>query len=70
MYKTVRSPLSSALNSKYKQVLFRHTQQGGHYGNESDESERHYLSAVIKAFQREMLWISGDAEKYFVSSNE
>jgi hypothetical protein len=58
-----------SLNSKFKQVFFRHTQRGGHYGRESDESDRYYLSAVIKAFQREMLWISGDAEKYFVSLN-
>jgi hypothetical protein len=58
-----------SLNSKYKQVFFRHTQRGGHYGAEKEESERYYLFAVMRAFQREMLWISGDAEKYFVNLN-
>ena len=57
-----------SLNSKFKQVFFRHTQRGGHYGRESDENERFYLASVMRAFQREMLWISGDAEHYFESN--
>jgi len=56
-----------SLNSKYKQIFFRHTQRGGHYGRESGESERHYLLSVMKAFQREMLWISGEADNYFTN---
>ncbi len=68
LYKFLQQGWES-LNSKYKQVFFHHTQWGGHYGRESDESEQYYLSAVIKAFQREMLWIFGDTEKYFVSLN-
>jgi hypothetical protein len=54
-----------SLNSKYKQVFFRHTGRGGHRGKESGESERYYLLSVMKAFQREMLWISGEADNYF-----
>jgi len=54
-----------SLNSKYKQVFFRHTQRGGNFGKEEDENERAYLLSIMKAFQREMLWISGIAEKYF-----
>jgi hypothetical protein len=57
-----------SLNSKFKQVFFRHTQRGGHYGRESDENERFYLASVMRAFQREKLWISGDAEHYFESN--
>jgi hypothetical protein len=29
-----------SLNSKYKQVFFRHTQRGGNFGKEEDENER------------------------------
>ena len=54
-----------SLNSKYKQVFFRHTQRGGNFGKEEDENERAYLLSIMKAFKREMLWISGIAEKYF-----
>jgi hypothetical protein len=43
-----------ALNSKYKQVFFRDTQQGGNYEKLHDENERYYLLSIIKAFQREM----------------
>jgi hypothetical protein len=57
-----------SLNSKYKQVFFRHTQRGGNYGKGTDENERSYLFSVMKAFQRELLWISGDAEKYFTNN--
>ncbi len=57
-----------SLNSKYKQVFFRHTQRGGNFGKRTDENERSYLFSVMKAFQRELLWISGDAEQYFMST--
>lgn len=32
-----------SLNSKYKQVFFRHTQRGGNYGIATEESERTYM---------------------------
>lgn len=54
-----------SLNSKFKQVFFRHTQRGGNYGKGVEENEHSYLLSVMKAFQRELLWISGDAERYF-----
>jgi hypothetical protein len=54
-----------SLNAKYKQVFFYHTQRGGNFGESNAENERHYLLSVMKAFQRELLWISGDAEHYF-----
>ena len=57
-----------SLNSKYKQVFFRHTQRGGNYGLRTEEGDRTYLQPVMKAFQREMLWISGDAEEYFYNN--
>jgi hypothetical protein len=56
-----------SLNAKFKQVFFNHTQRGGNSGKYSEESERSYLFSVMKAFQRELLWISGDAENYFRS---
>jgi hypothetical protein len=57
-----------SLNSKYKQVFFQHTQCGGNFGRGTDENEQSYLFSVMKAFQRELLWISGDAEQYFTST--
>jgi hypothetical protein len=56
-----------SLNAKYKQVFFNHTQRGGNYGQSTEETERSYLRSVMKAFQRELLWISGDAEYYFTT---
>jgi hypothetical protein len=58
-----------SLNSKYKQVFFRHTQRGGNYGIATEESERTYIQSIMKAFQREMLWISGDAELHFYNAS-
>jgi hypothetical protein len=58
-----------SLNSKYKQVFFRHTQRGGNFGKGVEENELSYLFSVMKAFQRELLWISGDAEEYFANKN-
>jgi hypothetical protein len=54
-----------SLNSKYKQVFFKHTQREGNYGKDVDENERSYLFSVIRTFQRELLWVSGDADRYF-----
>ena len=60
-----------SLNAKYKQVFFTHTQRGGHYGDSTEEREKSYIESVMKAFQRELLWITGDAEHYFTDkSNE
>jgi hypothetical protein len=57
-----------SLNAKYKQVFFNHTQQGGHFSEVTEgESERSYIESVMKAFQRELLWISGDAEHDFTT---
>ena len=57
-----------SLNSKYNQVFFRHTQRGGNYGKDTEETQRSYLFSVVKAFQRELLWISGDAERFFTNT--
>ncbi len=54
-----------SLNAKYKQVFFNCTQRGGHFGNSTEETEQSYIESVMKAFQRELLWIPGDAEYYF-----
>jgi hypothetical protein len=54
-----------SLNSKFMQVFFRHAQHGGNYGKSVEEKERSYLFPVMKSFQRELLWITGDAEQYF-----
>jgi len=54
-----------SLNAKFKQVFFSHTQRGGNEGRNAEETQRSYLHSVIKAFQRELLWISGDAKAYF-----
>lgn len=54
-----------SLNAKYKQVFFNHTQRGGHSGSATEETERSYIESIMKAFQRELLWITGDAEYYF-----
>jgi hypothetical protein len=58
-----------SLNAKVKDYFFRHSQRGGNYGSHTDESERSYLFSIVKGFQREMLWISGDAEKFFLNLN-
>jgi hypothetical protein len=55
-----------SLNSKFKQVYFRHTQRGGNYGCNTEENERTHLCSIMKAFQREVLWISGEAENHFL----
>jgi hypothetical protein len=56
-----------SLNAKFKQVFFNHTQRGGNSGTFMEEQERSYLRSVMKAFQRELLWISGHAEYYFTT---
>jgi hypothetical protein len=57
-----------SLNAKYKQIFFNHTQRGGNYGLNTEENERSYIESIMKAFQRELLWTSGVAENYFLSS--
>jgi len=54
-----------SLNSKFKQVFFRHMQRGGNYGMGVEEHERAYLCSIMKAFQRLILWIFGEAETCF-----
>jgi hypothetical protein len=54
-----------SLNAKLKQLFFSHTQRGGNEGGNAEETQHSYLHSVIKAFQRELLWISGDAKAYF-----
>jgi len=54
-----------SLNAKYKQVFFYHTQRGGHFGKSTAERDRSYIESIMKAFQRELLWLTGDAEHYF-----
>ncbi len=55
-----------SLNSKFKQVYFRHTQRGGNYGCNTEENERAHLCSIMKAFQHEVLWILGEAENHFL----
>jgi hypothetical protein len=56
-----------SLNEKFKLTFFNHTQRGGNYGVNTAESERSYLKSIFRAFQRELLWISGVADDYFMS---
>jgi hypothetical protein len=34
-----------------------------------EEHERAYLCSIMRAFQRKILWISGEAETYFNNKN-
>jgi hypothetical protein len=54
-----------SLNAKYNHIFFYHTQRGGHFGKNTEVKEHSYIPSVMKAFQRELLWISGEAENYF-----
>jgi hypothetical protein len=54
-----------SLNEKVKLMFFNHSQRGGNYGSNVGENERYYLRSIFLGFQREVLWISGIAEKYF-----
>jgi hypothetical protein len=56
-----------SLNKTFKLSLFNHTQRGGNYGKEVMENERTYFCSIFMFFQRELLWISGLAEKHFVN---
>jgi hypothetical protein len=54
-----------SLNEKFKLIFFNHSQRGGNYGANVTETERYYLKSIFMAFQREILWLSGFAEKHF-----
>ncbi len=58
-----------SLNDKFKLIFFNHTQRGGNFGAHTGEAERSYLKSVFRAFQHELLWISGRAEDHFLSKN-
>jgi hypothetical protein len=55
-----------SLNAKVKLSFFNHTQCGGNYGVDVEETERSYLKSIFMYFQREILWISGVAEQYIL----
>jgi hypothetical protein len=45
-------------------------QRGGHFGEVTeDESEYSYIESIMKALQKELLWVSGDAEHHFLSKD-
>ena len=50
---------------KVQTGFFNHTQREGNSRKYFEESEKSYLFSVMKVFQWELLWISGDAENYF-----
>ncbi len=56
-----------SLNAKYKLTFFNHTQRGGNFGKDMAENERSYLKPIFMAFQREIFWISGIGEDYFLA---
>jgi hypothetical protein len=56
-----------SLNEKFKITFFNNTQRGGNFGKNTDEAERSYLKSIYRAFQRELLWVSGVGEDYFLS---
>jgi len=64
LYKFLQ-PGWESLNAKFKLTFFNHTQQGGNFGKEGEESERSYLRAIFMAFQLEVFWISGAGEDHF-----
>jgi hypothetical protein len=55
-----------SLNAKFKLTFFNHTQCGGNFGKNVSENEKSYLKSIFMAFQRELLWVSGVAEDYFL----
>jgi hypothetical protein len=58
-----------SLNSKFNNVFFRHMQRGGNLGKGTEEKEMSYLLSEMKAFQRELVWMSEDAEQYITSTH-
>lgn len=58
-----------SLNEKFKLTFFNNTQRGGNFGKNTDEAERSYLKPIFRAFQREVLWVSGLTEDYFLSKD-
>jgi len=59
-----------SLNAKVKLTFFNHTQRGGNFGKEGEESERSYLRAIYMAFQRKVMWISGVEEDHFLGKTK
>ncbi len=57
-----------SLNKKFKLIFFNHLQHGGNYGQNVAENDRSYLKTIYMAFQREILWKCGTAEKYFTDT--
>ncbi len=51
-----------SLNEKCKLTFFNHTQRGGNFGTNTAETELTCLKSIYRAFQRELLWISGVGE--------
>jgi hypothetical protein len=56
-----------SLNEKVKPIFFNHLQRGGNYGKTVEENERSYLKTIYMCFQRELLWVSGLGEDYFIT---
>jgi hypothetical protein len=54
------------LHEKFKLTFFNNTQHGGNFSKNLDEAERSYLKSIFRAFQHELLWVSGLAEDYFL----
>ena len=50
-----------------KLIFFNHSQRGGNYGKSIEENERIYLKSIYSCFQRELLWVSGVGENYFMT---
>jgi hypothetical protein len=56
-----------SLNEKFKLSFFNHMQRRGNFGDGNTEQERTYLKSIFMFFQREILWISGAADQYFLN---
>jgi hypothetical protein len=56
-----------SLNKIFKLMFFNHAQCGGNFGKNTEETDRSYLKFIHRAFQREVLWISGVADDYILS---
>lgn len=44
-------------------------QRGGNLGKGTEEKEMSYLLSEMKVFQRELVWMSEDAEQYITSTH-
>jgi hypothetical protein len=56
-----------SLNEKFKLAFFNHTQRGGNFGTNVVDQEKSYLRTIFMFFQREVTWVSGVAEEYFLT---